>query len=61
MACPICTTPESAAIAAGIRAGALVLIVVTTVVIALFARFAWRLWKLERWGQTFRFAQGKSE
>lgn len=46
MACPICTTPESATIAAGIRAGALVLIVVTAAVMGVFVRFAVRLWML---------------
>ncbi len=47
MACPICTTPESTAIAAGIRAGALVLVLVCAGVFAVMARFAWRLRKLQ--------------
>ena len=47
MACPICTTPESTAIAAGIRAGALVLVLVCAGVFAVMARFAWRLWRLQ--------------
>jgi len=46
VACPICGTTESAAAAAGIRAGALVLVLVATLVSAAIARFAWRLWKL---------------
>jgi hypothetical protein len=48
MACPICVSPEGAAITAGIRAGAGVLIFVTVVVIGLIARFAYRLWALEQ-------------
>ena len=47
MACPICTSPEGAAITEGMRAGAGVLILVTAVVVGLIARFAWKLWKLE--------------
>ena len=47
MACPICVSPEGAAITAGMRAGAGVLILVSGVVIALIARFAWRLWRLD--------------
>lgn len=46
MACPICISPEGSAIAAGVRAGAGVLILVTAVVVSLIARFAWRLWTL---------------
>ena len=48
MACPICVTPEGTAIAAGIRAGALVLVLVCAGVLAVMARFAWRLWTLAR-------------
>lgn len=48
MACPICVSPEGTAITDGIRAGAGVLIVVTTIVIGLIARFAFRLWAAER-------------
>jgi hypothetical protein len=44
MACPICASPEGTAITAGIRAGAGVLIIVTTIVIGLIARFGYRLW-----------------
>ena len=47
MACPICVSPEGSAITDGIRAGAGVLIVVTTIVIGLIARFAYRLWAAE--------------
>jgi hypothetical protein len=50
MACPICNSPEGAAITDGIRAGAAVLIAVTTVVIAAIARFVWRVWTEERQG-----------
>ena len=46
MSCPICVTPEGTAIAAGVRAGGLLLILVTAIVIAGIARFAWRLWRL---------------
>jgi hypothetical protein len=48
MACPICVSPEGTAITAGIRAGAGVLILVTAVVIGSIARFAYRLWAMER-------------
>ena len=48
MACPICTSPEGSAITDGIRAGAGVLIVVTTIVIGSIVRFAYRLWATER-------------
>lgn len=48
MACPICVSPEGTVITAGIRAGAGVLMLVTLVVIGSIARFAYRLWRLER-------------
>ena len=48
MSCPICVTPEGTAIAAGVRAGGGLLIVVTVIVIACLGRFAWRLWKWEK-------------
>ena len=48
MACPICVSPEGSAITAGIRAGGGVLILVTAIVIGVIARFAYRLWALER-------------
>ena len=48
MACPICNSPEGAAINDGIRAGAAVLIVVATIVIGAIARFAIRLWRAEQ-------------
>ena len=48
MSCPICVSPEGTAITAGIRAGAGVLILVTAIVIGAIARFAYRLWALER-------------
>lgn len=47
MACPICNSPDGAAIADGIRAGAFVLIAVATVVVGAIARFAWNLWTAE--------------
>ena len=50
MACPICNSPEGAAINDGIRAGAMVLILVSTVVIGAIARFAIRLWIAEQRG-----------
>jgi hypothetical protein len=48
MACPICNSPEGAAITDGIRAGASVLIVVSTIVIGAIARFAYKLWAAEQ-------------
>lgn len=48
MACPICNGPEGSAISDGIRAGAIVLIAVTTIVMAAIARFAIMLWISER-------------
>ncbi len=48
MACPICITSEGTAIAAGVRAGAGVLILVTAIVIVFIGRFAFRLWTLQR-------------
>ena len=46
MPCPICVTPEGTAIAAGVRAGGSLLIVVVVIVIGLIGRFAWQLWTL---------------
>jgi len=46
MSCPLCGPSESAAIAAGVRAGVGTLIAVTAVVVLAIARFAWRLWRL---------------
>lgn len=48
MACPLCASPEGSLINDGIRAGAFVMIVVTTLVIGAMARFAVRLWLEER-------------
>ena len=48
MACPICVSPEGTAITDGILAGAGVLILCSGVVIGLMARFAYRLFMLER-------------
>ena len=47
MSCPICGPSESAAIAAGMRAGVGTLIVVTALVVLAMARFAWRLWSFD--------------
>lgn len=46
MSCPLCGPSESAAIAAGVRAGVGTLVFVTVVVVLALARFAWRLWVL---------------
>ena len=48
MACPICNSPEGTAISDGMRAGAAVLILVSTIVIGLIARFAIKLWREEQ-------------
>ena len=47
MSCPLCGPSESAAIAAGVRAGVGTLIAITAIVVLFLARFAWRLWVLE--------------
>lgn len=46
MSCPLCGPSESAAVAAGMRAGVGTLIIVTAIVVVAVARFAWRLWTL---------------
>jgi hypothetical protein len=46
MACPICVSPEGAAMTAGMRAGAIVLIAAAAIVVSVIARFAFRLWRL---------------
>jgi len=48
MACPICNSPEGFAISDGIRAGAIVLIAVSAIVIGAIARFALKLWASEQ-------------
>jgi hypothetical protein len=48
MSCPICVSPEGTAITDGMRAGAGVLILITTIVIGLIGRFGYRLWASER-------------
>ena len=48
MACPICNSPEGTAISDGIRAGAGVLILVSTIVIAAIVRYGIRLWREEQ-------------
>ena len=47
-ACPICAVPEGTQMAEGLRAGALVLIVVTAAVMGSLAACAVRLWRAER-------------
>jgi hypothetical protein len=48
MACPICNSPEGSAIGDGIRAGAAVLILFSTIVIGAIARYIIRIWATER-------------
>jgi hypothetical protein len=48
MACPICNSPEGAAINDGIRAGAGVLILVSSVVIGMIVRYGLKLWREEQ-------------
>ena len=48
MACPICVSPEGTAISDGMRAGAGVLILVSSIVIGAIIRFAIRLWREEQ-------------
>lgn len=48
MACPICASPEGSAITDGMRAGAAVLIVTSTLVLGAIARAAIRMWMQER-------------
>jgi hypothetical protein len=48
MACPICVSAEGAAISDGMRAGAGVLILVSTIVILLIVRFGLKLWREEQ-------------
>ena len=48
MACPICVSPEGTALTAGMRAGAGLLALAAVVVIAMIARFAFRLWRLRQ-------------
>ena len=58
MACPICNSPEGAAINDGIRAGAILLIAVSSIVIGAIARFAIKLWAWERQRSPFAKATG---
>jgi hypothetical protein len=46
MSCPICGPSESAAIADGVRAGVVTLVIVTALVVAGITWFAWKLWRL---------------
>jgi hypothetical protein len=47
MTCPICISVDNTSLVEGLRAGAVVLIVVGGVLIAAASRFAWRLRKLD--------------
>lgn len=47
-ACPICAVPDGAQMTAGVRAGALVLIVFTAVVLCPLVAFGISLWRQER-------------
>lgn len=47
MTCPICLSVDDTPLVAGLRAGALVLIIVATLIIAAGVRFAWRLKRLD--------------
>ena len=53
MACPICNSPEGTAINDGIRAGAGVLILASTIVIGAIVRYGLKLWREERRASTF--------
>lgn len=48
MTCPICLSADDTALVSGLRAGALVLILAGSLVIAAAVRFALRLRRLER-------------
>lgn len=48
MTCPICVSIDNTPLIAGLRAGALVLILVGGLIISAVFRFAWRLRALER-------------
>lgn len=48
LACPICALPEGVQMTEGVRAGALVLIIVTVTVMGTLAAYAVRLWRTER-------------
>ena len=53
MACPICNSPEGAAINDGIRAGAGVLILVSTIVIGAIVRHGLKLWREDQRASPF--------
>jgi hypothetical protein len=61
MACPICTSPEGSAISDGIRAGAGVLILVSSIVIGAIIRYAIRLWREEQPAPSFAKAAAFAE
>jgi hypothetical protein len=61
MACPICTSPEGSAISDGMRAGAGVLILVSSIVIGAIARYAIRLWRDEQHASAFATASTFAE
>lgn len=52
MTCPICISVDNTSLITGMRAGALVLILVGGFLIAAASRFAWRLWRLEQSADT---------
>jgi hypothetical protein len=53
MACPICASPEGTTITEGIRAGAGLLILCSTIVIGLIARFVIKIVIQEQRSSTF--------
>ena len=53
MACPFCNSPEGSAISDGMRAGAGVLILVTTIVIGAIVRYGIKLWREDQQASTF--------
>ncbi|HEX6162911.1 MAG TPA: hypothetical protein VFZ31_06090 [Vicinamibacterales bacterium] len=48
MACPICNSPEGAAINDGMRAGAAILILALTVVAGMIVRYGVTLWRQDQ-------------
>jgi hypothetical protein len=48
LACPICVVPEGTQMTSGVRAGALVLILVTLAVLGALGAFFVRLWRAEQ-------------
>jgi hypothetical protein len=48
LGCPICLEGAESLLGDGLRSGAVVLALVAAAVVGAFARFAWRLAKIER-------------